>query len=178
MTACAGDQGGPETAMSPSDSGAGTASTNDPSASASSSFASTDPKETTSATDGAEKGAATTAGADPAGTTSTTEPDFGDGSLFVDDGDPGDADYRYVIPFGAGEALDAGEPLEILPATLEVQVGETIEIVNEDDRGHLVGPFFVGEGETLRQRFASPGEFIGMCSVHPSGELRLIVRDA
>lgn len=102
------------------------------------------------------------------------EPD----SLFEDDGSTGDADYTYTIPVGAGEAIDAGEPLDILPAELEVHVGEVIEIVNEDSRGHLVGPFFVGKGETLRQRFSTPGQFIGACTVHPSGELVLIITEA
>jgi hypothetical protein len=101
-----------------------------------------------------------------------------DGALFVDEGSQVDADYQYTIPAGAGEALDAGEPLEILPAELEVEVGEVIEIVNEDDRGHLVGPFFVGKGETLVQRFSSPGQFVGQCTVHPSGELTLTVADS
>jgi len=86
------------------------------------------------------------------------------------------ATYEYVIPQGAGEALDAGTPLEILPAELEVRVGETIRIVNEDDRGHSVGPFFVGANETLTQRFSSPGEFVGVCTVHPSGEFVLVVK--
>lgn len=98
-------------------------------------------------------------------------------ALFVDEGSAVEADYEYTIPAGAGEALDAGEPLEILPAELEVEVGEVIQIVNEDDRGHLVGPFFVGKGETLRQRFSSPGQFIGQCTVHPSGQLTLTVVD-
>ncbi|MDH4145123.1 MAG: hypothetical protein OEY23_08140 [Acidimicrobiia bacterium] len=89
---------------------------------------------------------------------------------------PGEAEYRFVIPAGAGLAYDAGEPLEILPADLDVRVGEEIEIVNEDDRGHLVGPFFVGAGETLRQRFASEGEYEGECTVHPSGAITLRVR--
>ncbi len=88
------------------------------------------------------------------------------------------ATYEYVIPVGAGEALDAGQPLEILPGELVVTVGETIRIVNEDDRGHNVGPFFVGAGETLSQRFSSPGEFVGVCTVHPSGELVLVVKEA
>ena len=100
-----------------------------------------------------------------------------EGGLFVDDGSGGSADYQYTIPPGAGEALDAGEPLEILPPELQVKVGEVIEIVNEDNRGHLVGPFFVGKGETLRQRFSSPGEFIGQCTVHPSGQFELVVTD-
>ncbi len=98
----------------------------------------------------------------------------GDAGLRLEDA-TGEADYAYTIPAGAGEAYDRGEPLEILPGELTARVGEVIEIVNEDDRGHLVGPFYVGEGETLRQRFASPGEFIGICTVHPSGELVLVV---
>jgi plastocyanin len=86
-----------------------------------------------------------------------------------------DVTLEYVIPAGAGEALDAGTPLEILPAELEVDVGDTIRIENQDDRGHTVGPFFVGANETLTQRFSTPGEFEGVCTVHPSGQLVLIV---
>jgi hypothetical protein len=100
-----------------------------------------------------------------------------------DDGAPGveaaevgaAADWAFTIPAGTGERIDAGEPLEILPAELEVRVGEVLRIENEDDRGHVVGPFFVGAGETLTQRFASAGEIAGECSVHPSGRLVLRV---
>lgn len=98
-----------------------------------------------------------------------------DGELFVDDTASAEADYSFMIPAGAGEAIDRGEPVEILPGELTVTVGEVIEIVNQDDRGHLVGPFYVGAGETLRQRFSSPGSFLGVCTVHPSGELVLTV---
>ncbi len=89
--------------------------------------------------------------------------------------DSGIATYEYVIPVGAGKALDAGTPLEILPAELQVNVGDTIRIENQDDRGHTVGPFFVGANETLTQRFSTPGEFEGVCTVHPSGQLVLRV---
>jgi hypothetical protein len=99
-----------------------------------------------------------------------------DGDSFGVEEAEGDADLQYVIPIGAGEALDRGEPLEILPAQLDVEVGDVIEIVNEDDRGHLVGPFFVGAQETLRQRFASEGEYIGICTVHPSGQIVVTVQ--
>jgi len=81
------------------------------------------------------------------------------------------ANYDYVIPLGAGVALDEGTPLEILPAHFDANVGETIQIVNDDDRGHAVGPWFVPAGSTLRQTFSSAGEFIGACTVHPSGEI-------
>ncbi len=93
----------------------------------------------------------------------------------VADSDSDSATYEYVIPAGAGEALDAGTPLEILPAELQVNVGDTIRIENQDDRGHTVGPFFVGANETLTQRFSTPGEFEGVCTVHPSGQLVLVV---
>ena len=85
------------------------------------------------------------------------------------------ADYDFSIPVGAGLALDAGTPLEILPGNFDARVGETIQIVNEDDRGHLVGPWFVGAGETMRQTFKTPGEFIGECTVHPSGQIVVTV---
>jgi hypothetical protein len=104
------------------------------------------------------------------------EPSGGPG--LVDTDAAGLATYEYTIPAGAGEALDAGTPLEVLPAELRTTVGETIRIVNEDDRGHNVGPWFVGANETLNQTFSSPGEFEGVCTVHPSGQLVLIVAEA
>ncbi|MBT8240508.1 MAG: hypothetical protein KJN63_04715 [Acidimicrobiia bacterium] len=88
------------------------------------------------------------------------------------------AEFNYEIPIGAGEQLDRGSPLEILPAELIATVGQSIEIVNLDDRGHLIGPWYVGAGETLRQEFTSPGEFIGICTVHPSGEIKVIVEES
>lgn len=97
------------------------------------------------------------------------------GPLIRDDSSTDAVTYSYLIPAGAGEAIDAGEPLDILPQELDVRVGELFELINLDDRGHLVGPFFVGAGETLRQRFSAPGTFIGACSVHPSGEIVLTV---
>lgn len=86
------------------------------------------------------------------------------------------ADHEFHIPAGTGQRLDAGESIEILPAELEVRVGEVIRIVNDDDRGHVIGAFYVGAGETLSQRFSTPGDLSGECSVHPSGAFTLTVR--
>jgi len=97
------------------------------------------------------------------------------GPLVVADPGATEFDYDYLIPPGTGERYDAGEFIEILPAELEVSVGEVLRIVNEDERDHLVGPFFVGAGETLTQRFSTAGEFEGLCTVHPSGQFILIV---
>lgn len=103
--------------------------------------------------------------------------DAREGALVVDDPTAIAADYEYVIPLGTGARFDAGEAVEILPGEMVVQVGEVMRIVNQDDRNHLIGPFFVGAGETLTQRFASAGEFTGLCTVHPSGEFVLTVTE-
>ena len=97
------------------------------------------------------------------------------GPLVVPDATADAYDYDYDIPPGTGDRFDRGEVIEIIPAELEVNVGEVLRIVNRDDRDHLIGPFFVGAGETLVQRFSSPGEFEGLCTVHPSGEFILKV---
>jgi hypothetical protein len=100
-----------------------------------------------------------------------------DGALVVEDPTAVEADYEYVIPLGTGARFDAGEVVEILPGEMTVRVGEVMRIINQDDRQHLIGPFFVGAGETLTQRFASAGEFTGICTVHPSGEFVLTVEE-
>ncbi len=100
-----------------------------------------------------------------------------DGALVVEDPNAMKVDYEYTIPLGTGERFDAGEVVEILPGEMTVRVGEVMRIVNQDDRQHLIGPFFVGAGETLTQRFASAGEFTGLCTVHPSGEFVLTVEE-
>ncbi len=100
-----------------------------------------------------------------------------DGALVIDDASAGPADYAYLIPAGTGDRIRAGDDVEILPNNLEVRVGEKIRIVNEDAEGHFVGIFYVGPGETVTQRFASAGEFAGLCTIHPSGTLTLRVTE-
>lgn len=94
---------------------------------------------------------------------------------FSDAADVEAFEYDYVIPAGTQARLDAGETVEIVPASLTVRVGESIRIVNDDDANHVVGGFFVPAGATLQQHFNSAGELIGECDVHPSGTFRLIV---
>lgn len=86
------------------------------------------------------------------------------------------ADYRYVIPAGTGVRLDGGAKVSLLPARIDAKVGEVIRIRNDDTRGYLLGPFYVGPKETLEQRFTSAGTFTGTCQVHPSGQLVLTVQ--
>lgn len=83
--------------------------------------------------------------------------------------------FTFVIPAGSAEKIEAGEALDILPRELRTEIGETIQIINEDDSAHVLGPWFLAAGETLRQRFVTPGVFDGSCSVHPSGAFTVVV---
>lgn len=87
-------------------------------------------------------------------------------------------EYDYVIPLGTSDRIAAGEAVEIVPAELTVEVGDAIRIVNDDSADHVVGVFFVRSGETLTQRFMTPGVLEGNCSVHPSGKFSLRVVEA
>lgn len=99
------------------------------------------------------------------------------GALIVDENPANEADYEYLIPLGTAERIREGEAITILPAELAVHVGEVIKITNEDSEGHFIGIFYVGPHEEVAQRFASEGEFIGNCTVHPSGQITLRVSE-
>ncbi len=97
-------------------------------------------------------------------------------TLAVSDvGDDATFEHDYTIPLGTADRIDAGEPVEIVPREMEVRVGESIRIVNDDSEGHIVGVFYVGAGETLTKEFATAGVLEGECSVHPSGQFTLRV---
>lgn len=98
--------------------------------------------------------------------------------LVVVDSDAQEYDHDYVIPFGTGRRLDGGEEIEIVPGELDVEVGETIRIVNEDVRGAAVGIFWVPAERTVAMEFTTPGTLTGECDVHPSGVFTINVTEA
>lgn len=86
--------------------------------------------------------------------------------------------FEFVVPVGSGERIARGEVLDILPREIETQVGDSIVIRNEDTVAHRLGPWFVGAGETLRQRFLTVGVYEGACTVHPDGAFTVVVGPA
>lgn len=92
-----------------------------------------------------------------------------------EDAGPEEPTYSFLIPAGSADRIEQGEILDILPRELVAQLNETVIIVNEDDEAHILGPWFVGPGETLRQRFTTEGVFEDSCSVHPSGRFTVVV---
>jgi hypothetical protein len=90
----------------------------------------------------------------------------------------GEVDHDFVIPEGTARRIARGEAIEIVPQHLDVRVGESIRIRNEDTSGATVGIFYVGAGEVVRMAFTTPGELKGVCDVHPSGEFTITVHEA
>jgi plastocyanin len=80
------------------------------------------------------------------------------------------------VAAGTAERLAAGEEVDLLPRTLEVSVGDRLEIANRDDVVHEVGPYTVAAGQTLRQTFTTVGTLEGACTLHPSGAITIVVR--
>lgn len=86
-------------------------------------------------------------------------------------------EYLIVIPIGTGDKIAAGEDPHIIPQEIQLTIGErdTLIIENHDVVGHTIGDFWVGAGETLRQKFRTPGVFRGQCTVHPAQQIQIIV---
>lgn len=92
-------------------------------------------------------------------------------------GDDEVATYEYIVPFGTGRSIERGEVVEIMPQTLQVKVGESIRITNNDIRGYDIGPFYVAALQTLAMRFTHTGRLSGICAVNPDGEFVIEVTD-
>lgn len=92
-------------------------------------------------------------------------------------GGDGAETVTFVVDPGTGERLDAGEVVELMPAEVRLDVGDTIVIRNDDDRDHVVGPYFVRSGETLQQTYTRAQVLVGECQLSGEGELRVVVGD-
>jgi hypothetical protein len=80
----------------------------------------------------------------------------------------------YVIPAGTGAAVDAGEAVEIIPATIELSVGDTLQFINDDTRPHVIGPWTVMPGTDFSFTFDEAADFSAPCSAHPDRAVRII----
>lgn len=89
---------------------------------------------------------------------------------------PGPYDYEFVIPPGTAAKIALGEDPKIMPNELDVRVGETIRIVNDDVVSHTVGTFYVLAGTSLVYRFPKEGRYEGECSTNPDDIFVLTVR--
>lgn len=91
------------------------------------------------------------------------------------DDDPPPETIEVVVPAGTGELGSGTSAAELLPRRLEVSVGDTLVIDNRDDVTHAVGPYVVAGGQRLEHRFTERGVIEGECTLHPSGQVTIVV---
>jgi hypothetical protein len=82
---------------------------------------------------------------------------------------------RYVVASGTYQRVLRGEIVQIIPRKLEVHVGDEIIIENQDNITHMIGPFSVRAGETLRHVWASTGTIEGDCTFIPDQKVTINV---
>lgn len=99
-----------------------------------------------------------------------TKATFGSSSADVSKG----VDYEFTIPAGTAKRIAAGEEPHIIPHSLDAKVGDVIRIINQDNVGQQVGPFYVGANEELVQQFKAPGKYEGVCAI--AGKDPIILR--
>lgn len=94
----------------------------------------------------------------------------------------GDEGLVFVIPAGARAevAVPTIDSAIAIPTKILFRAGEAavITIHNEDTVPHRAGPFVVGAGQTLVQRFPNPGEYPIACSVDPLESIVVTVEGA
>jgi len=88
--------------------------------------------------------------------------------------EPG-VEYRYVIPHGTAERIAAREPVEVLPARIELRTQDTLVLENEDHEPFSVGGLRVGAGQTMTYRWSEPGNYGGSCELHNGGKVDIVV---
>lgn len=79
------------------------------------------------------------------------------------------ATYTYVVPYGTAVRIERGYKVDIMPVELDVKVGESIRVINQDNTTFAVGPFTVAAGQQVSMRFTNPGELSGVCAVNTAG---------
>ena len=83
---------------------------------------------------------------------------------------------RFIITEGTRAALAAGNvPENALPSSLSLNVGDTLEITNEDSEAHTYAFIVLRPGETARHTFRQAGVFIGACTVNDHEEVTITV---
>jgi len=88
----------------------------------------------------------------------------------------GPNDVLLRIPLGTMSRIHSGDPVDdVMPPLLQVRLGQTLVLVNDDSVFHVYGPFSVRPGEAVRWRFVETGDTVGYCTVGPSKQITIRV---
>src|SRR5690606_20043029 len=82
-----------------------------------------------------------------------------------------------VVPAGTQERLDAGAVVDVVPARIELWVGDTLLRRNEDDVDQTVGPYFVTADGELSLTYSVAGRYEGYCPLSGTDGYEIVVVD-
>lgn len=82
-----------------------------------------------------------------------------------------------VVPEGTQARMDAGETVTVMPTRLELRVGDTLHMRNDDVVAHPIGPYVVAANDELRMRYGSPGRYEGYCPLSEGERYEIIVTE-
>jgi hypothetical protein len=81
-----------------------------------------------------------------------------------------------TIPQGTSERVEAGEPEPVIPEGLVFVVGDVLEVVNEDNVAHQLGPLWVPAKTTASLAMDEPTTASYSCSFRPDRYMDIDVR--
>jgi plastocyanin len=84
--------------------------------------------------------------------------------------------YSFTIEEGTKDLIEAGITPENQPPTdLNIKVGDTLEVVNNDSAVHSYSFITVRPGETGSYTFKTPGTYVGACTVGVHTSVTIVV---
>jgi hypothetical protein len=83
--------------------------------------------------------------------------------------------YEVIVPAGTYEEVNRGTLIDLLPPIINAKVGDEFVVINEDKVTHIIGPFSVRPGETVRHIWAAPAIIQGECTVLVGDQVQIIV---
>lgn len=103
---------------------------------------------------------------------------FSEGShwFLKDPADRAPQTVRLVIPAGTAARVAAGEAVPSIPAEMTFTLGDVLEVVNQDDVDHQLGPVWVPPGRSATLKMEAAEQYAYACSFQPSRYLGLNVR--
>ena len=84
---------------------------------------------------------------------------------------------QLVIPKGTAKDVEAGKNLDALSEEQVFVVGDVLEVVNQDDVSHQLGPIWVPPGTTGRLVMENIGKLAYSCSFSTTQYLGLDIRE-
>lgn len=81
-----------------------------------------------------------------------------------------------VIPAGTAAEVAAGKPVPSIPEAMDFLIGDTLQVVNQDEVDHQLGPVWVPPGTSASLRLEQADKFAYACSFKPTRYLGVNVR--